>query len=133
MYTENCVGTHPGNTPESHTALTRLRKTRLADLRSRAPTADAEEYDEIVDMWETEAWTGKFAWQIITGNRDVLLPYIISDCNGKTRRVQQMIKRSQAKARKARAIRRQEKKFCEEMYKDLLVKMRDIEGLFTMA
>ena len=40
---------------------------------------DMEEWDEIVDMRETEAWTGKFIWENITGNRDVLLPHIISD------------------------------------------------------
>jgi hypothetical protein len=90
-----------------------------------------EEYNETVEEADRDLLECKSMWQSITGNWDVLLPHITSYLDDERiknvkRRLRQMIKRSQATARKARAVRRQVKKGFEEMNKVILVKLRDI-------
>ena len=89
-----------------------------------------EEYDETVEEADRDLLECKSIWQSITGNWDVLLPHITSypddELMNVKRCLRQMIKKSQATARKARAGRRQLKKDFEEMNKVILVKLRDI-------
>ena len=90
-----------------------------------------EECDEAVEEADRDLLECKSMWQSITGNWDVLLPHITSYLDDERiknvkRRLRQMIKRSQATARRARAGRRQRKKDFEEMYKVILVQLRDI-------
>ena len=90
-----------------------------------------EESDESVEVADRHLLEGRAMWQSITGNWDVLLPHITSYLDDERiknvkRRLRQMIKRSQATARRARAGRRQRKKDFEEMYKVILVQLRDI-------
>jgi hypothetical protein len=90
-----------------------------------------EKYDETVEVADRDLSECKSMWQSITGNWDVLLPHITSYPDDERienvkRRLRQMIKKGKATARKARAGRRQRKKDFEEMYKVILVKLRDI-------
>ena len=82
-----------------------------------------EECDEAVEEADRDLLECKSMWQSIPH----ITPYLDDErIKNVKRRFCQMVKKSQATARKARAGRRQRKKDFEEMNKVILVKLRDI-------
>ena len=82
-----------------------------------------EECDEAVEEADRDLLECKSRWQSIPHITSYLDDERIKNVK---RRFRQMVKKSQATARKARAGRRQRKKDFEEMNKVILVQLRDI-------
>ena len=89
---------------------------------------EMEEWDELVEEWDHKVFEGKLMLQGITSNGDSLLPHITFDPEkiAAARLLLQLIKISEATARKARADRREMKKETNEWFKTMLVRLRDI-------